>query len=339
MQKLKTFLTSRLFFIILLISLFSFLGITSVQAIGEQWLNHKDGSMRNKIKQTYDRQTAKAGGNWYSYVTVADEDGTMKPVVEDEADHLISAYSTNKLAIALAVLDKVDRGELSLDQKLGLTSGIIAGGSGIYFLQQGHYGDDLTLANLLSTMLLVSDNTAVRMLGRVVPGTEINSILASKGFVYTRVEPLPDNPNRFFLGDTTPREMHKLLEGIANKTLLSEQSSNFLLTIMQWINGYNDGIRRNMSSNERIRVASKYGAYVDSRHEVGIMFDADGAPALIYTLYNDGVGDTDNYGATNPAVEAEAILGRTMYDTINGKKNKQPKAHIQFKHFSPEDER
>jgi beta-lactamase class A len=324
--------------IILAITILS-AGITSVYALENEWLQRNDERVTKKISTTYQRESKKAGGNWYSYVTLADEDGTMQPIIDDEADHLISAYSVNKIAVALAVLDKVDRGELKLDQKLTLTPEIIAGGSGLYFLQQGNYGDELTLANLLSTMLLVSDNTAVRMLGKVVPGPEINQILQSKGFTYTRVEPLPDNPNRFFLGDTTPREMNRLLEGIANKTLLSDQSATFLLTIMQWINGYNDGIRRNMSSQERIRIASKYGAFEDSRHEVGIVFDANGAPAIIYAFMNDGVGDQDNYGATNPAVEADAVLGRTMMDALTGKKNKHPKAHIQLKEFSAEDER
>ena len=48
---------------------------------------------------------------------------------------------------------------------------------GIYALQTV-WGDELTLANILAAMLLVSDNTAVRMCGRVVPGPEINEVLA-----------------------------------------------------------------------------------------------------------------------------------------------------------------
>jgi beta-lactamase class A len=323
---------------IIVLALFVVTGIFATVRAEEIWLR-RDDRMNKDIYNTYEHQKAKAGGNWYSYVTRADEDGSMKPIIEDDADHVVSAYSVNKLAIALAVMDKVDRGELSLTQKLNLTPEIIAGGSGMYFLQQGNYGDDLTIANLLTTMLLVSDNTAVRMLGRVVPGPEINDILAKKGFVTTRVEPLPDNPNRFYLGNTTPREMNRLLEGFANKTLVSSQSATFILTIMQWINGYNDGIRRNMSSDERIRIATKYGALDDSRHEVGIMFDANGAPALIYAFMNDGVGDIGNYGATNPAVEAEAVLGRVMFDSINGKRNRHPRAHMPIRHFSAHDER
>lgn len=277
----------------------------------------------HRIQNSYSRETSKAGGNWYSYVTMVDANGAMQPIINQSPDHVIQGYSVNKLAVALAVLDKVDRGQVKLTQKLTLTPDIIASGSGMYFLQQGNYGDELTVANLLNTMLLISDNTAVRMLSQVAPGTEINEILARKGFVHTRVDPVP-NSTRFFLGETTPREMQMLLTGVANHTLLSESSSTFMLTIMRWVNGYSDGIRHDMSSPERIQVATKYGALDDSRHEVGIMFDADGKPAIIYNFFNDGIGDIGNYGATNPAVEAEAGMGRVMFDVLEGHRYAHP---------------
>ncbi len=104
---------------------------------------------------------------------------------------------------------------------------------------------------------------------------------------------------------TTPRETHDLLWRLADKTLLSTRSSDFLLGILRWINGYHDGIRRDMSSAERSRVATKYGADYDergaARHEAGIMFDATGAPTLTYALFADSLGDLDNYGGTHPA--------------------------------------
>src|SRR6185436_16116683 len=174
---------------------------------------------------------------------------------------------------------------------------VVLGGSGIYFLHTV-WGDDITIANVLTAMLLVSDNTAVRMCGRVVPAAEVNQILAAKGFVHTRVEPVA-NPNRFFLGVTTPREMHDLLWRLATKTLLSPASCTFLLSITRWINGYMDGARRVMSSEERSRVATKYGADFNtlgaSRHEAGIMFGPDGQPVLTYSMFCDAHPDQNNY--------------------------------------------
>jgi beta-lactamase class A len=85
---------------------------------------------------------------------------------------------------------------------------------------------------------------------------------------------------------------------------------------MRWVDGYTDGVRRNMSSEERIHVADKYGAFEDSRHEVGIMFNAAGHPALVYSFFTENVGDIGNYGATNPATQADAVLGRIMLDAV-----------------------
>jgi beta-lactamase class A len=271
-----------------------------------------------RIKKCYDRQKAEAGGTWHSHIAVVDADGVPQPIVEDDADHVTQGYSVQKLAVATAVMDKIDRGELTLGTTLDLQADIILGGSGIYFLHTV-WGDQITVANFLTAMLLVSDNTAVRMCGRVVPAAEINQILAAKGFVHTRVEPVA-NPNRFYLGTTTPREMHDLLWRLATKTLLSPVSCTFLLSITRWINGYHDGVRRTMSSEERSRVATKYGADFNtlgaSRHEAGIMFGTDGAPELTYAMFAEGLGDRDNYGSTHPAVQAHAVIGRTMLDNL-----------------------
>ncbi|WP_433291508.1 serine hydrolase [Actinoplanes sp. CA-030573] len=271
-----------------------------------------------RIRATYEREKAKAGGTWHTHIAGVDATGVPAPIVEDDADHVTQGYSVQKLAVATAVMDKIDRGELTLGQKLDLPADIILGGSGIYFLHTV-WGDEITIANFLTAMLLVSDNTAVRMCGRVVPAAEINEILAAKGFVHTRVEPVA-NPNRFFLGTTTPREMHDLLWRLATKTLLSPQSCTFLLGITRWINGYMDGVRRVMSSDERSRVATKYGADFNtlgaSRHEAGIMFGPDGLPKLTYAMFAEGLGDLDNYGSTHPAVQAHAVIGRTMMDHL-----------------------
>lgn len=270
-----------------------------------------------KVKRVYRRRTADAGGTWHSHIALVGPDGP-EPLVEDDADHVTYGYSVQKLAVATAVLDKVDRGEVTLGQLVDLPAGIILGGSGIYHLH-GVYGDKLTVANVLTAMLLVSDNTAVRLCGLLCPTVEINQILAAKGFQRTRVEP-GSTANRFYLGTTTPREMHDLLWRLAHRTLLSKTSCDFLLRVTRWVNGYHDGVRRNMSSNERSRVATKYGADFNtlgaSRHEAGIMFGRDGSPALTYAMFAEGLGELDNYGGTHPAVEAHAKIGRAMFDAI-----------------------
>jgi beta-lactamase class A len=265
------------------------------------------------IPSVYREQVAAVGGSWYAYVT-----GPDGPLVDSHADHVTEGYSIQKLAVATAVLDKIDRGELSLGKRIPLRAEDILGGSGIYFLQ-GVWGDELTLANVLTAMLLVSDNTAVRLCGRVAPAAEINEILAAKGFTHTRVEPVGD-PHRFRMGTTTPRETHDLLKRLVDGTLLAPATSEFMLRVLRWINGYTDGVRRVMSSAERTRVATKHGADFNAsggaRHEAGIIFDKTNKPQITYALFAESLADVNNYGATHPAVEAHALLGRAMIDSV-----------------------
>ncbi|GAB3980792.1 serine hydrolase [Actinoallomurus acanthiterrae] len=275
-----------------------------------------------RIRQVYARETRQAGGTWCSLVTMTAAGGGQTTVIDERADTEVRAASVNKLAMAVALMDKIDRRELRMDQKVELTADAIvagAGDSGMWHLQKT-YGDALTLANVITTLLLLSEDSALPLIARVLPADELNGILQRKGFQKTRVAPDTEHPGRFNHGSTTPREMHTLLTGLAQKTIVSPESADFLLEIMRWSEpGYTDGVRRNMSSQERARVAAKYGAYNDRRHEVGIVFDSAGAPALTFAFFAVGLDDQDDYGATHPAVEARAVLGRTLLDAVGGR--------------------
>ena len=271
-----------------------------------------------RIKRAYRRETARAGGTWCTHVTIARE-GAEMTVVSERADVELRAASVNKLAMAVAVLACVDRGDLDLAQRVDLTPDAItsgSGSSGMWFLHRV-YGDQLTLANVLTTLVLLSEDSALPLIARVLPAGELNAILSELGFEVTRVEPDTENPGSFFHGFTTPREMHSLLTRLASGELLSAELSSFLLDIVRWSEpGYTDGVRRNMSSEERSRVASKYGAYEDRRLEVGMVFDRRGAPGLTFSFMAYGLSDEENYGATHPAVEARAAFGRTLLESV-----------------------
>ncbi|MVU81224.1 serine hydrolase [Nocardia sp. ET3-3] len=261
----------------------------------------------------YRATTKLAGGRWHCLVTDL-ASGKPAPVVEEDADFVIEGASVQKLAIMTAVMSEVDAGRLRMSDTTTLDADMVAEGSGLY-LNQAAFGDQLTIANLLTTMLQVSDNTAVRLMSRFVSGDQINETLDRLGFQQTRVVPVAGE-SRFYLGYTTPRENNDLLYRLASGTLLSKQSTQDVLRIMTWSAvGYTDGVRRNMSSEERARFATKHGASEDKRHDTGIMFDAAGAPLVVYSFFADQAPDADNYGATNPIVEAHATLGRSLLDT------------------------
>ncbi|WP_369634273.1 serine hydrolase [Nocardia sp. JMUB6875] len=257
--------------------------------------------------------TKLAGGRWHCLVRELGA-GAPETVVEEDADFVIEGASVQKLAVMTALMSEVDAGRIRLSDTTTLDAEMVAEGSGLY-LNQAAFGDQLTVANLLTTMLQVSDNTAVRLMSRFVSGDQINETLDRLGFKETRVVPIAGD-SRFYLGYTTARENNELLYRLASGTLLSKQSTQDVLRIMTWSAvGYTDGVRRNMSSDERARFATKHGASEDKRHDTGIMFDADGGPMVVYSFFTDQAPDADNYGATNPVVEAHAALGRALLDT------------------------
>lgn len=270
-----------------------------------------------QVAVTYRRWIGEAGGTWHGHVTVADPAGPPVVAVDDQPDLRLEAYSVNKIAVAVAVLDKVDRGLLSLAQRVEVTASIVVpGGDGIFSLD-GSYPSSVTLGHALAALLTVSDDTAVRLCGLVCPAAELNAILVGKGFPNTQVQPVTD-PNRFYLGTSTPRETHDLLRALVGGTLLTASSTAFLLRQLRSPIAYTDGIRRTMSSDERARIATKAGWYADARHEAGVIFDAAGAPVLTYALFATGQADAGNFGATHPAVAARAAMGRGFLTAVNG---------------------
>lgn len=278
------------------------------------------------IKAVFDSETKNAGGWWRAVITVAGQDGEPVGAVDQDADTVLEAWSTNKVAVAVAVLDKVDRGELTVDHLLDVTDEIVSkDGDGIFGYDDA-YPSHVTLGHALANMLTVSDNTAVRLCGKVISADEINTYLASKGFPNTRVERKEDIPDQFWLGKTTPREQHGLLQALAKGELLSKESTQRILTLMRTPVAFTDGIRLRMSTNERLQIATKAGWLddeVDERCEIGIMFDDTDAPILTYSIYAGGQGALEDFGATHPAIRARANMGwafNIILDAVRGAK-------------------
>lgn len=270
-----------------------------------------------KVAAVYAREIAKAKGTWSSLITVG---GVT--AVETGADTVVEAYSVNKLAVATAVLDKIDRGLLTLDQRVDVTADIVIQDIDGIFALDGAYPSSITLGHVMAVLLTVSDNTGVRLCGLVCPALELNQILRDKGFVHTQVVPV-SNPNRFFLGQTTARETHTLLSKLVAGELLSESSTAYLLNVIRSTSAFTDGIRLNLTTPERLRVATKAGWFNDGRNEAGVVFAADGTPGAIYSLFASGpfrgdaaVNDAD-FGAPHPAMRARQVLGRTLFDVVD----------------------
>lgn len=93
-------------------------------------------------------------------------------IVNYNADRLWYLASTVKIPLAIAILQKVEKGELSLDDELTLDESDKVDGSGDLIWQEP--GTTYTIETLLSKMLKNSDSTATDMLIRFVGADRLN---------------------------------------------------------------------------------------------------------------------------------------------------------------------
>jgi beta-lactamase class A len=260
--------------------------------------------------------------SWASMVSLRQPDGSWQTPIEDYADAPRQAGSVNKLAAALAVLDQRDHGILDLAQTVRVPEDVADPG------EKRQLPPVATVESLLKEMIVNSSNEAFRALQAVVSGQEINHILRSKGLLRTSLTPSP-NPDRYFTGVTTPRDAHKLLQGLTESTLLSRGSSQFLLHLMQE-STFNLGVRRFLDSEERAHVATKYGQLEDAWAEVGVMFgkatDGSLVARSIYAFFAHNLDSSSGVPVVEEevnklnqvaAVNAHAKLGRILQNIVN----------------------
>ena len=87
-------------------------------------------------------------------------------------DERFPMASTFKIPIAVAVLHRVDLGELKLDQMIPIHASDLHPGSGTLTNLFGKPGLSLSIGNLMELMLLISDNSAADILLRLAGGPE-----------------------------------------------------------------------------------------------------------------------------------------------------------------------
>jgi beta-lactamase class A len=236
------------------------------------------------------------------------------------ADQPFPMASTFKVAVAGAVLSKVDRGELSLDQLVPIDHAMVVESEGIAQTFK-HPGVSVSVRNLLELMLTVSDNTATDHLTKLAGGpAAVTAWVRSQGVEGLRVDgdtaaivrrffhippgPFPealaaaikadpaledrsDKPSAEFDADprdtSTPAAMAELLQRIFTGKALKPASTELLTEIMQ----------RNTTGKARIRarlpdgtvVAEKTGTIGGSVNNVGMISLPGDAGKLIVAVF------------------------------------------------------
>ena len=145
--------------------------------------------------------------------------------------------SVFKFHIALAVLDQVDKGKLSLDQKIFVKKGELHPNTWSPILEDYPNGDVyLTLDKLLRYMVSHSDNNCCDILLDLIGGTQtvqkfINK-LGIKDFTIKVNEYQMSDWENLYLNTTTPIATTDLLEKFYAKKVLKSNTTKYLYQIM-----------------------------------------------------------------------------------------------------------
>ncbi|WP_022697476.1 class A beta-lactamase [Euryhalocaulis caribicus] len=293
--------------------------------------------------RSLEHHLARIAGNLDGVVGVSIRDLSSGAAFGLNADEAFPMASTFKIAVAGAILEQVDSGELTLEQMvtvdpdMHVPSEIIAD----RFI---HPGVSLSVANLMELMLTQSDNTATDVLTELAGGpAAVTGWLASIGVEGQRVDrdtagllrdffQLPEGPLAqtaaaalaedpgFFDDGLTPREafyndpkdtstpdaMADLLTRIVQGEALGADSTEFLVGVMERCRTGEGRLKGLLP--EGVTVAHKTGTVGGTVNDVGVMTLPGGRQVVIAVFVK---------ASPAPAEARErtiAEIARTAYD-------------------------
>ena len=142
-------------------------------------------------------------------------------VIAFNGDETFAMASTYKVAIATTVLDRVDRGELSLDQLVEVPPDMMVVGETALAETFPHPGIQLSVANLIEVMITESDNTATDVsMGLAGGSAAVTENLRRLGITNFRVDRTTSEILMDFYGLPGPATPETVAEAVSNNPAL-----------------------------------------------------------------------------------------------------------------------
>lgn len=239
------------------------------------------------------------------------EDLVTGEVFEIHSDTLFPTASTVKIPILLGIFDKIEKGELTYNQAVAYD------GEHDYtwstdIINQLEMGAEVELSKLVHLMMSTSNNTASLWCQHLAgTGTEINRLMENLGFEHTRVnsrtEGRQDAYDQYGWGQTTPRELAKLVHQIYRGEMISPAASEQMYRIMT--RNYWDGEALS-EIPPHIQVASKNGAVSRAKSEVLLVHAPSGDYLLSVMTKNE---EDEGYDDDNEGFQFLRDVSRIVY--------------------------
>lgn len=238
---------------------------------------------------------------------LAQHPGTVSIVVRDAVtgaslfehapDRPFHAASTIKVPLLVRALRRVDEGSLSLDARLVLRAEDRVPGAGV--LHELDPGLALTLRDVLTLMIVVSDNTATNIVIDLLGVDDVNAWLRDLGFTVTDLvgklqmpsERHNERQRRGERNRASARELAEFLLRLEAGELLSADSTALALDILrrqQLKDIIGRRAPRDADGELRFEVASKSGELTGVHHDVGIVRTPR---PLVIAVFSDGGED------------------------------------------------
>ena len=251
-------------------------------------------------------------------------------------DRLFQMASVFKVPILLTLFEQVNQGKLSLSQRITITEEDKVPGSGVF--QEMDVDLSVTIKDLATMMIIVSDNLATDMLYRLLGRDAIQKTMDELGLEKMRIshscwellcltvgmEATPYSPESYRElvsrvygeGDysdsyvlrtdqennvCTPKEMATIFEKLASGAFISEGVSEDILDIL-FRQQLGQRIPGRLPSH--VKVAHKTGTIATTVNDAGIVYLPDGKGEYVISAFS--VGNEETYkGAETIALISE----------------------------------
>lgn len=249
-------------------------------------------------------------------VAVAARDLVAGQRVSIGADRVFSSASLIKVPIMVAVLQQAESGRLPLSRQLPLDAVPRVGGSGV--LTELADTDRLSVRDLLTLMIVISDNLATNLLIDAIGMDVVNESAAAAGLPDTRLRRTMMDLEACRVGlenHTTARDMTVLLEQIAlGRGLFGNQESYVVARDALARQQLNDRLPGQLPVGADF--AHKTGELAGIRHDAGYL-SLDGRPVLVLTVLTEGFGTAADPDSAGPvAADLVADIGRLVHRSL-----------------------
>jgi beta-lactamase class A len=197
----------------------------------------------DRLQSNIERLTRSVNAKWAIYMKCLETGEEIAINADDPMDTM----SVIKIPLMAEAFRQIEEGKFALTDRVTLTDAAKRGGTGV--IRSLDPGVNLTIKDLLTLMIIVSDNTATDLIYDKVGGPPaVNRLMDAWGFKSIRAMATADayfkalaesDRNTFALdgkhpfGLTSARDMGKLLEKIKRGEAVSPTASNMMLDMMR----------------------------------------------------------------------------------------------------------